>query len=161
MKDKKMLEKWKEELKEEVFFWVGIEIKRRDQGTFIDIIRYFKGDADIIPTIEQGLVGKGEFANRNLIEKLLKSAADTILVNAPDEVIDDIVLETGDLHNFIKDLFVDAYFKMEFMRIVNTTLKYDDFEKILDVGENEIIGGAEAEMYLSLPKKDLDESPNS
>ncbi len=150
MLDDKTLEEWKEKLQQEIFFWVGIEIKNRNQGTFIDIVRYFAGDKDKIPTIEEGLVGHGDKANRLLIEQLLKSAADSILKDASDEIIDSIALSGGELNEYIKDLFVDAYFKMEFMRIVNTTINYDDFEKIMDVGEEKLVGGREGMEYLKL-----------
>ncbi len=127
-------QEWEEKVKEGVFFLVGVEIETKREGTFIDILRHFAGNVRGIPSIEKGLRNKGKFAKGMVIDEFVKTQFDAglMLRDAPEKIINDIVFVDGHLHNYIKDLFVDCYFKLQYDRIVAYTKEYKTVSGLLN-----------------------------
>ena len=123
---------WEEKVKEGTFFLVGIEIGQKREGTYIEMVRHFNGNVKGIPDINKGMQNKGKWANRLFIEEFLKTQGDKILDGAPDYIIDDIALETGHLHKYMKDLFVDAFFKCQYQRIVSSVENWKTLKGVLN-----------------------------
>jgi len=125
---------WEKRVRQGVFWQVGVEIRTERRGTYINILRHFDGNLKGVPKITRGLWGKAQFAKGQVIDEFVKSEFDAgcMLRDAPEHIIDDIVFDTGHLHKYIKDLFVDAYFKNNYEEIVAGVKHWTTMKSLLN-----------------------------
>ena len=125
---------WEEKVKEGTFFLVGVEINNQRKGTFINLLGHFNGNIKGVPSVEKGVKRKGKFAKGMVIDEFIKTQFDAglMLKDASDDIINDIMFVDGHLHNYIKDLFVDAYFKTNYIEILGGVRHWNTIKGILN-----------------------------
>lgn len=124
---KDQLREWKKKLKEGAFFMAGLEVKKQRKATFINICRFADGS---LPS-DKHMMHQGHLAGQLFFMEFMKCCDDTCLKGAPDEVIDDLA-GGGKLYKFVSDLFVHAYWRMEFNTISKTIKNWDQWKGVLD-----------------------------
>ena len=124
---KEELKEWKCKLEEGVFFMVGVEIKNRRKAAFINICRFANGSV----VTEKHMMHQGHLAGQLFLSEFMKCNADKCLEGAPEEVIDSVI--SGKLYKYISDLFIHAYFKLEYNTIMSTITHWSDWKGVLDV----------------------------
>lgn len=122
----KELKEWKSILEDGVFFMVGVEIKNNRKATFINICRFANGKE----VSDKHMKHQGHLTGQLFLSEFMKCNADKCLVGAGDDVIDSIV--SGKLYKYISDLFIHAYFRLEYKKIMNTITNWSSWKGVLD-----------------------------
>ncbi len=125
--NKAEIKEWKPKLKEGVFFMVGIEIKNQRKATYINICRFANGT---VPS-DKHMMHQGHLAGQLFFSEFMKCNADKCLEGAPEGVIEDL-LTGGPLFKYVTNLFVHAYFKLEYGTIHKTITHWDQWKGVLD-----------------------------
>jgi hypothetical protein len=124
---KEQIKEWKVKLEEGVMFSVGTEIQLSRKGAFINIARFADGK---VPS-DKHMMHQGHLVPQLFFQEFMKMNADTCLKDVTEDVVTDLMTD-GVLYKFICDLFIHAYFKVNYEEMYNCITHWETWKGVLD-----------------------------